>query len=64
MHDPANLPPELFDPVIDLAMCDRELTENHLCQLSLVNRRWHTFVLPHIYTKWTYDGAMHSFASL
>ncbi|KAL2798962.1 hypothetical protein BJX66DRAFT_333635 [Aspergillus keveii] len=64
MHDPANLPPELFDPIIDLAICDRELTENHLCQLSLVNRRWHSFVFPRIYTKWTYDGAVHSFASL
>ncbi|KAL3451759.1 hypothetical protein BJX65DRAFT_304343 [Aspergillus insuetus] len=64
MRDPADLPPELFDPIIELAICDPKSTPQHLCQLLLVNRRWHTFVLPRIYTKWTYDGAAYSFASL
>jgi hypothetical protein len=64
MLDPADLQPELFDHIIDLAIRDPISTPKQLCQLSLVNHRWHYFILPHIYAKWTYDCAAHSFSSL
>ncbi|KAL3459013.1 hypothetical protein BJX64DRAFT_291673 [Aspergillus heterothallicus] len=62
MHDPADLPPELFNIVLGHVLADRGL--KHLCSLSLLSRQWHHLLLPVIYSKWTYDGADHSFSSL
>ncbi|KAJ0415398.1 hypothetical protein BJY00DRAFT_317824 [Aspergillus carlsbadensis] len=59
MRNPADLPPEVFDLVLNHALAD--CTASYLCQLSLLDRKWHRFLLPRVYGKWTYDGARHSF---
>lgn len=63
MPDPAELPPEIFDIVLNLAVCDKS-DPQHLCNLSLLNHRWHTALLGHIYNEWTYNGARQPFMTL
>ncbi|KAL2803033.1 hypothetical protein BJX63DRAFT_437345 [Aspergillus granulosus] len=62
MRNPADLPPELFTLVLDDVLAESTVTQ--VCHLSLVDRKWQRFLLPRIYTEWTYDGAQHSFHSL
>ncbi|KAF9892664.1 hypothetical protein FE257_001066 [Aspergillus nanangensis] len=62
MPNPIDLPPELLAQVLDDA-----LTGSHsqqVCQLMLVNSQWRAVIQPRVYSKWTYDGAIQSFASL
>ncbi|PLB46734.1 hypothetical protein P170DRAFT_428027 [Aspergillus steynii IBT 23096] len=63
MSNPADLPPELFSAVLDLALQD-ESDVRRLCGLSLLSRRWYTAVLSRIYSEWTFNGARQSFMTL
>ncbi|KAE8348997.1 hypothetical protein BDV28DRAFT_160858 [Aspergillus coremiiformis] len=58
-----HLPPELFYPVLDLALKDTADIQ-HLCNLSLLSRQWYVTLVPRIYSEWTYNGARQSFMSL
>jgi hypothetical protein len=63
MRNPADLPPELFTLVLDDVLAE-ESTVTQACHLLLIDHKWQRILLPRIYTKWTYDGAQHSFHSL
>ncbi|KAL4878873.1 hypothetical protein BJY04DRAFT_220705 [Aspergillus karnatakaensis] len=62
MLDFETLPAEIFDWILDYALVD--CGHPRLCHLALLSRRWHQFLLPRIYKKWTYNGAKQSFFSL
>ena len=59
----AQLPPELFCPVLDLAF-ENQSDLQLLCRLSLLSRQWYEALVPRIYAEWTYNGARQSFRSL
>ena len=61
MPDPAELPVELYSVILDLAL---QPDIQHLCGLSLLNRKWHLAMLDRIYHEWAYNGARHSFMRL
>ncbi|GMG26857.1 unnamed protein product [Aspergillus oryzae] len=63
MANIAQLPPELFCPVLDLAF-ENQSDIQLLCSLSLVSRQWYEALVPRIYAEWTYNGARQSFRSL
>jgi hypothetical protein len=63
MPNPANLPPEIFAAVLDLALHD-ESGLQRLCGLSLLSRRWNAVLVGQIYSEWTYNGARQPFMVL
>lgn len=63
MMEPSYLPVEIFSQVLDYET-NRETRLRSLCGFSLVSRRWHTALSPHIYSRWLYDGEIHSVSSL
>ncbi|KAE8149213.1 hypothetical protein BDV25DRAFT_156781 [Aspergillus avenaceus] len=62
MPDPANLPLELFEMVLDLALI--EPTKHQLCGLALLSRRWYEAVMVRLYKEWHYNGARQPFMTL
>jgi hypothetical protein len=63
MRDPADLPPELFEMILDLAL-HNESDAQRLCHLALFNRRWHISLQYQIYKQWTYNGARQNFMTM
>ncbi|KAK6828684.1 hypothetical protein RU639_003536 [Aspergillus parasiticus] len=63
MANIAQLPPELFCPVLDLAF-ENQSDIQLLCSLSLLSRQWYETLVPRIYAEWAYNGARQSFRSL
>lgn len=61
--EPSNLPIEIFNQVLDCET-NRETRLRTLCCFSLVSRRWYTALSTHIYSRWLYDGEIHSISSL
>ncbi|KAL2814807.1 hypothetical protein BJX63DRAFT_442393 [Aspergillus granulosus] len=77
MPDPASLPTELFDQIITEALQDPSYDEYtrafdfhdgiDLCQLPnllRINRHWHNILIPRLYSKYSYNGARHTYTSL
>ncbi|GAB1208537.1 hypothetical protein APSETT445_007288 [Aspergillus pseudonomiae] len=63
MANIAQLPPELFCPVLDLAF-ENQSDIQLFCSLSLLSRQWYEALVPRIYAEWAYNGARQSFRSL
>ncbi|KNG89601.1 hypothetical protein ANOM_003193 [Aspergillus nomiae NRRL 13137] len=63
MANIAQLPPELFCPVLDLAF-ENQSDIQLFCSLSLLSRQWSEALVPRIYAEWAYNGARQSFRSL
>ncbi|GMG47288.1 unnamed protein product [Aspergillus oryzae var. brunneus] len=63
MANIAQLPPELFCPVLNLVF-ENQSDIQLLCRLSLLSRQWYEALVPRIYAEWTYNGARQSFRSL
>lgn len=61
MPDPAELPVELYIPILDLSL---QSDTQHLCGLALLNRKWYIAMRDRIYREWAYNGARHSFITL
>ncbi|RJE20505.1 hypothetical protein PHISCL_07146 [Aspergillus sclerotialis] len=61
MPDPAELPVELFNAILDLAL---QSETQHLCGLALLNRKWYIAMRDRIYHEWAYNGARQSFMTL
>ena len=75
MPDPASLPLEVFDKILDNLQLDipagpptiYDCGDHDIKQLytfSLVNRTWHKCSIPRLYSRWTYQGERHSFPQL
>ena len=58
MRDPAYLPPELFNDIVDNAIGSKRDVKS-LCAMSLVGRQWQATLSPRIYSTWLYDGDLH-----
>jgi hypothetical protein len=63
MHNPADLPQELFDKILGYTGHDG-LDLKSLCDFCLVDRQWYVTASVRIFSKWMYDGDKHSFLSL
>jgi hypothetical protein len=63
MLNPMDLPPELFNTVVDYAI-DGEDDLQSFCNFCLVDRQWYATASHRLYFKWTYNGDAHSFTSL
>ncbi|KAL2810802.1 hypothetical protein BJX63DRAFT_400946 [Aspergillus granulosus] len=70
MPDPASLPVEIFTQILATALdqCEYDLNNEtdlrQLRRLLTLNRRWYNVLLPRLYSKWTYNGARHTWVSL
>ncbi|KAL2822659.1 hypothetical protein BJX63DRAFT_427216 [Aspergillus granulosus] len=77
MPDPADLPIELFDQILDAALrlpaytdyqrsCDFHVGRDvqQFSRLLTVNRSWYDAVAPRLYSRWTYNGTRTSYRSL
>ncbi|KAI4161039.1 MAG: hypothetical protein LQ342_005202 [Letrouitia transgressa] len=71
MPDPAGLPLELFDKILDNILTRspavyscRHHNIKQLYAFSLFNRTWHERSTPKLYSRWTYHGRIHSFLRL
>ncbi|BDD57418.1 hypothetical protein MAP00_002781 [Monascus purpureus] len=63
MLEPSRLPVELFAMVIDYATGGNSDVAA-LCNLSLVSRQWYAALNARVYSRWLYDGELHSISSL
>src|SRR5438034_10198064 len=63
MPNPAVLPQELFDSILDYAI-NSSLDIKSSCTLCLVDRCWYKTATLLLYSKWTYHGEDHSSLSL
>lgn len=63
MRNPAHLPLELFNEVVRYAVDGRSDVKS-LCNLSLVDHEWYAALSAQIYSRWLYDGDLHSTLSL
>lgn len=61
--EPSHLPLELFNQVIS-HNSDRKTHLRTLCSYSLVSHSWNSRVSSHLYSRWLYDGEIHSISSL
>ncbi|KAL2803416.1 hypothetical protein BJX63DRAFT_436958 [Aspergillus granulosus] len=57
MPDPAELLTELFDQIITVSL-------TQLSELVRVNRCWYNCLISKLYSKWSRNGARHSYQSL
>lgn len=63
MPNPADLPQELFNTVLDYTEHDG-LDLRTLCDLRLLDRQWCGVVNVRMFSRWVYDGDKYSFLSL
>ncbi|KAI4213419.1 MAG: hypothetical protein LQ351_003919 [Letrouitia transgressa] len=70
MPDPASLPLELLDKILDTVLRRiakvgiHEYTIKYLYAFSLFNRTWHARITPRLYSHWTYRGGEHTILHL
>lgn len=62
MPDPADLPLELFDMIMDLSLDFSD--PYHISKLSQLNSRWYSRLLESVYRNWVYNGAKQPFKTL
>ncbi|RDW92949.1 uncharacterized protein DSM5745_00271 [Aspergillus mulundensis] len=74
LADLPDLPPELLDEIFALAFDTApsigktvqkgDIDVQGLSRLLLVNRKWYQAFVPRLYSRWTFNGARHSYSGL